>query len=113
MCDCNVVLFFGVLLSTDFLIFWPQFLTFACFDFFNFASVPLARFSHFPFAVLCFFLCSVLFDFVKLISTIFFAVLSKFWLIVLLGLVLAVFDVKVCVLHQFIFAHFAVFVYFL
>ena len=113
MCDCNVVLFFGVLLSTDFLIFLPQFLTFTCFDFFKFASVSLARFSHFPFVVFCFFLCSALFEFVKLVSTIFLVVLSKFWLIVLLGLVLAVFGVKVDVLQQFIFAHFTVLVHFL
>ena len=86
---------------------WAQFLTFALFTFCMFSSVSLTGFSQFyssHFASLC--APGFLHAFIKqrqLVLLMFVKVLS----ILLLGLVIAFFDVKIGVLHQFIFARFA------
>ena len=83
-----------MLLCTACLIFWTKFLAFVGFAFCGFASVPLPGFSQFYLVMFCFFLCSGLFAYIILITTILFVVLGKFFWIYLLGFVIAFFCCK-------------------
>ena len=107
-----VALFFAMILCAPCLIFWSQFLTFALFALYKFSLVPLRGFRNFPDHVLLLFVLQT-FSCIDLVTAICFVLFTNFFLILLLGLVLAFFGVKIGVLHQFIIACFAFFVHFL